>query len=138
MVGLIAAGLLGYYLSQVANQVPTLVYVNGPSLTVIPDKINYHIGEQVHIRIINSGTVPLKFSDSSYGLKITRLDGIIVYSPTSAQIISKLEPKEEKAFVWDQTKSDGGKAYQGRYKIVSSTLESDNFVTKSVTINLLK
>jgi len=139
MVGLVAAGLLGYYLSQIANQVPTLVYENGPSLTIIPDKINYHLGEPVHIRIINSGTIPLTFSDASYGLKITRLDGILVYSPLSAQVISKLDPKEEKTFVWDQTKSDGGKAYQGRYKIVSSTAEDViTSLKKSVTINLLK
>ena len=138
MVGLVAAGLLGYYLSQIANQVPTLVYENGPSLTIIPDKINYHLGEPVHIRIINSGTIPLTFSDASYGLKITRLDGMLVYSPLSAQVISKLDPKEEKTFVWDQTKSDGGKAYQGRYKIVSSTTEDVSASLKSVTINLLK
>ncbi|MFI5416331.1 MAG: hypothetical protein ACHQXJ_03160 [Nitrososphaerales archaeon] len=138
MVGLVAAGLLGCYLSQIANQVPTLVYENGPSLTIIPDKINYHLGEPVHIRIINSGTIPLTFSDASYGLKITRLDGMLVYSPLSAQVISKLDPKEEKTFVWDQTKSDGGKAYQGRYKIVSSTTEDVSASLKSVTINLLK
>ena len=139
MVGLVAAGLLGYYLSQIANQVPTLVYENGPSLAIIPDKINYHLGEPVHIRIINSGTISLTFSDASYGLKITRLDGILVYSPLSAQVISKLDPKEEKTFVWDQTKSDGGKAYQGRYKIVSSTTEDVSaLLKKSVTINLLK
>ena len=139
MVGLVAAGLLGYYLSQIANQVPTLVYENGPSLTIIPDKINYHLGELIHIRIINSGTMPLIFSDTSYGLKITRLDGILVYSPLSAQVISKLEPREEKTFVWDQTKSDGGKTYQGRYKVVSSTTEDVGAsLKKSVTINLLK
>ena len=139
IVGLIAAGFLGYYLSQIANQVPTLVYDNGPSLTIIPDKINYHLGESVHIRIINSGTIPLTFSDASYGLKITRLDGILVYSPLSAQVISKLEPKEEKIFLWDQTKSDGTKAYQGRYKIISSTI-GDVMPTlkQSVSINILK
>ena len=83
--------------------------------------------------------MPLTFSDASYGLKITRLDGILVYSPFSAQVISKLEPKEEKTFLWDQTKSDGGNAYQGRYKIISSTTEdSGAMLKKSVTINLLK
>ena len=139
IVGLVAAGFLGYYLSQIANQVPTLVYEEGPSLTIIPDKINYHLGEPVHIRIINSGTIPLTFSDASYGLKITRLDGILVYSPLSAQVISKLEPKEEKTFLWDQTKSDGAKAYQGRYKITSSTIgDVAPALKQSVSINLLK
>jgi len=139
IVGLVAAGALGLYLSQIANETPTLVYENGPSLTIIPDKINYHLEEPVHIRIINSGTLPLTFSDASYGLKITRLDGILVYSPLSAQVISKLEPKEEKTFLWDQTKSDGTKAYQGRYKIISSATENSGVaLKKSITINLLK
>ena len=139
LVGLISAGLLGIYLSHIANQIPTLVYTNGPSLTIIPEKINYHLGESVHIRIINSGTTPLTFSDASYGLKITRLDGAIVYSPISAQVISKLNPKEEKFFVWDQTKTDGSKIYQGRYNIISSTsFDAGNVLKNSVTINILK
>lgn len=138
MVGLVAAGMLGYYLSQIANEIPTLVYENGPSITIIPDKISYHVGEPVHIRLVNSGNTPLTFSDESYGLKITRLDGILVYSPLSAQVLSKLEPKEEKDFVWDQTKNDGSKTYQGRYKIISSTyLDTGNLLKKSVTINIL-
>jgi hypothetical protein len=139
LVGLVSAGFLGTYLSQVANQIPTLVYESGPSLTIIPEKINYHLGESVQIRIINSGTLPLTFADSSYGFKITRLDGAIVYSPISAQVISKLDPKEEKKFIWDQTKTDGSKIYQGRYEIVSSTsLDSGHILKKSVTINILK
>jgi hypothetical protein len=139
LVGLVAAGLLGVYLSQVANQIPTLVYENGPSLTIIPEKINYHLGEPIHMKIINSGTVPLTFSDSSYGLKIERLDGTIIYFPISTQVISKLNPKEEKSFVWDQTKTDGSKTYQGRYKIVSNTSpDVGNVLEESVTINILK
>jgi uncharacterized membrane protein len=138
VVGLVAAGLLGTYLLQVANQIPILVYENGPSLTIIPEKINYRSGESIHIRIINSGTVPLTFTDSSYGLKITQLDGTVIYSPISAQIVSKLDPKEEKNFVWDQTKADGSKTYQGRYKIISNASSDDgNILQRSITINIL-
>lgn len=139
IVGIVGAGILGTYLSNISNQVPTLVYQSGPSLTVIPEKITYHIGEPVNIRIINSGTVPLTFSDSSYGLKIMGLDGIILYSPVSAQVISTLNSKEEKTFVWDQTKTDGSKIFEGRYKIVSSTSpDAENVLQKSVTINILQ
>lgn len=137
-MGLVAAGLLGTYLLQIADQIPTLVYENGPSLTIIPEKINYRPGEPVHIRIINSGTVPLTFADSSYGLKIAQLDGTIIYSPISIQVASKLDPKEEKDFVWDQTKADGSKTYQGRYKIISSaSLDDGKVIQRSVTINIL-
>jgi hypothetical protein len=138
IVGLVAAGFLGFYLSQVANQIPMLVYTNGPSLTIIPDKINYHPEEPVHIRIINSGTVQLTFADSSYGLKIAQLDGTVIYTPASAQAVSKLAPKEEKDFAWDQIKSDGSKTYQGRYKIISSASSDSGVLQKSVTINILK
>ena len=139
VVGLVAAGMLGVYLSHVANQIPALVYTDGPSLTIIPEKINYHLGEQIRIQVINSGTVPLTFADVSYGLKIAQLDGTIIYSPLSAQVVSKLDPKEEKNFVWDQTKTDGSKTYQGRYKIISSaSSDSGDVLKKSVTINIFK
>lgn len=138
IVGLVSAGLLGSYLLQIANQIPTLVYENGPSLTIIPEKINYRPGELIHIRIINSGTVPLTFEDSSYGLKIVQLDGTTIYSPISTPVVSKLGPKEEKNFVWNQTKNDGSKIYQGRYKIISSaSLDNGNVLQRSVIINIL-
>ncbi len=138
IVGLVAAGMLGIYLSQVANQLPTLVYADGPSLSIIPEKINYHLGEPVRIRVINSGTVPLTFSDASYGLKIAQLDGTVIYTPISVQVVSKLDPKEEKNFVWDQIKIDGSKTYQGRYKIISSASYDSEVLKKSVTINIFK
>ncbi|TLX85188.1 MAG: hypothetical protein E6K98_00805 [Thaumarchaeota archaeon] len=139
VAGVFGAGALGAYLSQIANQTPTLVYESGPSLTVIPEKINYRLGEPVHIRIINSGTIPLTFSDSAYGLRIVGLDGTVIFSPISVQVVSILNPKEEKTFVWDQTKTDGSKIFQGRYKIVSSTLpDSGSVLHKSVTINIFK
>jgi len=139
IVGVVGAGLIGVYLSEIANQAPTLVYENGPSLSIIPEKINYRLGEPVHIRIINSGTVPLTFSDSSYGLKVVGLDGTLIFLPVSAQVVSTLNPKEEKTFVWDQTKTDRSKIFQGRYKIVSSTwADSSNVLKKSVTINIFK
>jgi hypothetical protein len=139
LVGVSGAGILGAYLFDITNQIPTLVYQTGPSLTIIPAKINYHLGEQVHIRIINSGTVPLTFSDSSYGLRILGLDGTIIYYPVSAQVVSILNPKEEKTFVWDQTKTDGSKIFEGRYKIVSSTSpDAINVLKKSVTINIMQ
>lgn len=139
IVGVTGAGILGTYLSNISNQVPILVYQNGPSLTVIPQKITYPLGEPVHIRIINSGTVPITFPDSSYGLRIVGLDGTVIYSPVSAQVVSTLNPKEEKTFVWDQTKTDGTKIFEGRYNIISSTSPiAGNILQKSVTINIMQ
>ena len=139
VLGVIGSGVVGVFFAEIANEAPTLVYVQGPSLSVITEKTNFQLGELVNIRIVNSGTVPLAFSDASYGLKIKQLDGIVLYTPISAQVISVLEPKEEKTFVWNQTKSDGSKVIEGRYKIVSNTdSNSGNVLEKTITINILK
>ena len=139
VLGVIGSGLVGIFFSEIANQPPTLVYVIGPSLSVITEKTNFHLGEPIRIKIVNSGTVPLTFSDASYGLRIKQLDGIILYSPISTQVISVLKPEEEKVLVWNQTKLDGTKIIEGRYNVVSSTdASSGNVLKKSITINILK
>ena len=139
VLGVIGSGLVGIFFSEIANQPPTLVYVLGPSLSVITEKTNFHLGEPIRIKIVNSGTVPLTFSDASYGLRIKQLDGIILYSPISTQVISVLKPEEEKVLVWNQTKLDGTKIIEGRYNVVSSTdASSGNVLKKSITINILK
>lgn len=138
-LGIIGAAMVGIYFTNLANQVSPLVYVNGPSLSILTDKTNFKLGESIKIRIINSGTLSLTFSDSSYGLGVVGLDGRVIFSPASAQVISVLEPKEEKKFIWNQTKSDGDKIIDGRYKIVTKTIASgDNVLEKSITINILK
>lgn len=137
--GIIIAAIFGIFLSSMTDQAPALVYVDGPSLSIITEKINYKIGEDITIKIVNSGTTPLTFSDSSYGLRVIGLDGRILYSPQSKQVISILQPKEEKMFVWDQTKSDGEKVIDGRYKIVSKTMQNNGkMLEKSITINIFK
>ncbi|MGI0082165.1 MAG: hypothetical protein ACREAG_02510 [Nitrosopumilaceae archaeon] len=137
--GVVGAVVIGLFLADMANQSPSLVYVEGSSLSIITEKTNFQLGEEIHIRIINSGSESLTFSDSSYGMKILGLDGRVLYSPPSLQVISVLEPKEEKMFVWDQTKSDGDKIIEGRYQIVSNTIPSgDKVLKKSVMINILK
>jgi hypothetical protein len=139
VLGVVGSGVVGIFFAEIVNQPPILVYVQGPSLSVITEKTNFRLGEPINIKIINSGTVPLTFSDASYGLKIKQLDGIVFYSSLSAQVISVLEPREEKTFVWNQTKSDGSKIIEGRYKIVSNTdSTSGNVLEKSITINILK
>lgn len=139
VLGVIGGGLVGIFFAEIANQPPTLVYVQGPSLSVLTEKTNFRLGDIINIRIVNSGTVPLTFSDSSYGLKIKQLDGIVLYTPVSAKVISVLQPKEEKMFVWNQEKSDGSKIIEGRYKIVSNTdSTSSNVLEKSITINIFK
>jgi len=116
-----------------------LNFVEGSSLTLLTDKIDFDKGEKIKIRIINSGSTPITFSDASYGLRITGLDGRLLYSPISVQVISILEPAEEIIFQWDQIKNDGDPVLEGTYKITSSGLDNDRkTIKKSITINIFK
>jgi len=116
-----------------------LNFLQGPSLSILTEKTDFKKGEIITIRIINSGSVPLTFSDASYGLKISGLDGTLLYSPISVQVISVLEPKEEKSFEWDQIKNDGDPVLEGTYKISSRAMDNlEKTIKKSITINIYK
>lgn len=137
-VGVLAGAIFGIVFVTQKNTIQ-LEFVEGPSISIVTEKLDFQRGENIEIKIINSGTVPLIFSDSSYGLKITGLDGRILYDPVSIQVISTLEPKEEKSFVWDQIKNDGDAILYGTYKISSEGIDdSKNKIKKSITITILK
>jgi len=138
LVGMLAGLTVGFFINSQANH-EQLVFQDGYSISIVTEKIDFELGDQIYIKIINSGTMPLTFSDASYGLRITGLDGILYYSPISSQVISTLEPMEEKTFVWDQKKMDGSNSLEGRYKITVEGFDHENNkVKKSVVINLLK
>jgi len=138
IVGVTAGAILGVFFVDLKNP-NELNFVEGTSLTILTEKTDFEKGEKIQIKIINSGTVPISFSDASYGLIIRGLDGTILYSPISAQVISTLEPKEEKIFEWDQIKNDGDLVLHGTYKITSSGLTiGEKTVKKSITINIFK
>ena len=138
IVGVVAGAILGIFFVDLKNP-NELNFVEGTSLTILTEKTDFEKGEKIQIKIINSGTVPISFSDASYGLIIRGLDGTILYSPISAQVISILEPKEEKIFEWDQIKNDGDLVLHGTYKITSSGLTiGEKTVKKSITINIFK
>jgi len=137
-LGVIASVIFGFifYDFKKPNE---LNFVEGSSLTLLTDKIDFDKGEKIKIRIINSGSTPITFSDASYGLRITGLDGRLLYSPISVQVISILEPAEEIIFQWDQIKNDGDPVLEGTYKITSSGLDIDRkTIKKSITINIFK
>ncbi|MGQ0795429.1 MAG: hypothetical protein ACT4N5_04505 [Nitrosopumilaceae archaeon] len=137
-IGVIISAITGFLLLSASNQSDVLVYVEGPSISILTEKTNFKIGEEIVIKVVNSGSVPLTFSDSSYGLKIIGLDGLLLYSPQSTQMNYTLQPKEEKMFTWNQKKSDGDQIIEGRYKIVTDTIQDGKKIEKSLTINILK
>ena len=137
-VGVLAGFAFGFYLLDMKNT-NQLVFVDGSSISIVTEKSDFKKGEEIKITIINSGTTPLTFSDTSYGLKISGLFGIMMYSPPTSQVITTLKPNEEIVFVWDQMKSDNLPVLEGLYKISSNGIDSmGNKVEKSITINIWK
>ena len=137
-VGMISGLILGL-VAYSQNSHEQLVFEDGSSISILTEKIDFKLGEQISIKIVNSGTVPLTFSDASYGLKVTGMDGVIYYVPVAAHVITKLEPKEEVTFVWNQKRLDNSDSLQGRYKIVVEGFDPENNkVKKSIAINVLK
>ena len=137
-IGMLAGLTLGFFVNYQSNH-EQLVFQEGPSISILTEKIDFELGEHIYIKIVNSGTIPLTFSDTSYGLKVTGLDGVLYYTPMAAQVISILEPKEEKIFVWNQKRMDGSDSLEGIYKIVVEGFDHENNkVKKSIVINVLK
>ena len=94
LIGLVSGPIAGAILYlQDDNQ--QLIFVEGPSVSIVTEKIDFKLKEEIVIKIVNSGTVPLTFNDASYGLRVTGLDGILYYTPVAAQVVSKLESKDE-------------------------------------------
>ena len=138
IVGVLAGGLFGLFFAKIENN-NQLEFVEGSSLSIVTEKTDFDLGEKITIKVINSGTNQLTFSDASYGLQIRGLDGRVLYSPTADQVISILEPKEEKTFVWSQMKNDGDQALAGTYKITTNAMDdAGKTIKKSITINIYK
>lgn len=137
-IGIISGLLFGVYLIDVKNT-SQLVYVEGAGISIVTEKFDFKKGEEIKIKIINTGTVPLTFSDTSYGLRITGLSGILMYTPTSVQVESELKPNDEIDFSWDQIKNDGDDALEGLYKISVKGFDPiGDKVDRSTTVTIWK
>ena len=137
-VGVLAGFTFGFYLLDIKNT-NQLVYVDSSSISIVTEKSDFKKGEEIKITIVNSGTTTLIFPDTSYGLKISGLFGIMMYSPPASQVITTLKPREEIVFIWDQMKKDNVPVLEGLYKISSEGIDSmGNKVEKSISINIWK
>jgi len=139
-IGVVAGLVFGIYLIDVENT-SQLIFVEGSSVSIVTEKSDFKKGEEIKIRIVNSGTTSLSFSDASYGLRITGLSGVLMYSSwiSSEEINSGLDPGEEVSFSWDQIKNDGDVALEGLYKISVNGMDDEgNNVEKSTTITIWK
>ena len=138
VLGVVAGPIFGIFLYEYGVE-EQLVYVDGTSLSIVTEKINFKLGEPILIKIVNSGTDELKFPDASYGLVVKQLDSIPIFSPVSAQVISKLDSHNEISFVWDQMKNNGEPILEGTYKITSKAITLDgSIIEKIVVIHVFK
>tara|TARA_B100001750_G_C15033241_1_gene362875 strand:- start:27 stop:473 length:447 start_codon:yes stop_codon:yes gene_type:complete len=133
VLGVVAGPIFGIILYEYGIE-EQLVYVDGTSLSIVTEKTNFKLGEPISIKIVNSGTDQLKFSDASYGLVIKQLDSIPIFSPVSAQVISKLDSHDEITFVWDQIKNNGDHILEGTYKITSKSITLDGSIIEKIVI----
>lgn len=137
-IGVLAGFTFGFYLLDIKNT-NQLVFVDDSSISIVTEKSDFKKGEEIKITVVNSGTTSLTFSDTSYGLKISGLFGIMMYSPPASQVITTLKPREEIVFIWDQMKNDNVPVLEGLYKISSDGIDfMGNKVEKSITINIWK
>lgn len=135
-VGVLAGFLYGVYLVDFKNT-NQLVYVDGPSISIVTEKSDFKKGEEIKIRIVNSGTTPLEFFNDSYLLRITGLAGMTIYEPN--QKITTLETGKEIEYMWNQTKINGDPALEGLYKLSTKSYTSDGKkIEKSITVNIWK
>jgi len=133
ILGVVAGPIFGIILYEYGVE-DQLVFVDGTSLSIVTEKTNFTLGEPISITIVNSGTDDLRFSDASYGLVIKQLDSIPIFSPASAQVISKLNSHEEVTFVWDQIKNNGDHILEGTYKITSKAITFDESIIEKIII----
>ncbi len=137
-IGVVAGLAFGIYLIDVKNT-NQLIFVEGPSISVVTEKSDFKKGEEIIIQIVNSGTTHLTFFDDSYGLRITGLSGILMFSPDVFGIHTTLDPGDEISFSWNQIKNDGDVALEGLYKISAKGIDNQgNNVEKSTTITIWK
>ncbi len=63
VLGVVAGPIFGIFLYEYGVE-EQLVYVDGTSLSIVTEKINFKLGESMSIKIINSGIDELKFHDA--------------------------------------------------------------------------
>ncbi len=79
-IGVLVGLITGMYMAEIReNLMNAITITEGPSISVIPSKSSYDIGEEIAFRIINTGTVPLQPESGPYGATVTGLSGIVIY-----------------------------------------------------------
>jgi hypothetical protein len=133
VTGVVAAAAMGVYLQGLASQ--SVVFVQGPSISVYAERQYYNLGEPIQIQIINSGTSEISFAEDLPALRIRALDGTMFFSTSFEGL--KLAPKQKHIFEWVQQKNDGSKVIEGRYVVESFAYADNKKLSDSFTLDIL-
>ncbi len=135
--GVAVAAALGVIMSPYARDAAP-VYVEGVSLSLLVESADHGLGEDIHARLINTGSVTVEFADGThYGLEVMLLDGTHVYAAPPQDTAGPLGPRDSVEFTWDQGRPDGTPVHPGTYRIVSEGASGDGEAARaSVTVNI--
>jgi hypothetical protein len=136
VAGVLASGALGVYFMKLHSQEQEIKFVDGPSLSILSDKPDYALGENVTIRLVNSGTTTITFTNDLPSIRIRALDGTTLFSVSFDGLT--LDPTQEYLYEWNQLKNDNAPVLEGRYVVDSYTYENKRELGDSITINILR
>ena len=119
---------------SIVEKVPLLE--DGPSISIVTEKSDFKQGEEVRIKLVNTGTVPLSPRTTSYGLAIYDLSGTFIYPHWTGHAVVELEPHEEVELVWDQIGYYIGQVPEGIYKISAEMYSEQGTAQPSTLVTI--
>ncbi|MDC8438464.1 MAG: hypothetical protein LV468_05620 [Candidatus Nitrosotenuis sp.] len=134
--GIVASASLGTFFITLNMQQQELEFVDGPSVSILADKIDYKLGEKVVITVVNTGTSKISFQAEMPSLRIRALDGTVFFSTSFGDLA--LEPGQQHVFEWNQLKNDNSQILEGRYVIDSFAYGDGEQLGDSATVNVHK
>lgn len=102
---------------------PEPVFVEGYSLTVLTDKLEYNLGEQVRYTIINTGTENAWFNRVTYTSLAEVPSRNTIFSIPESSVL--LQPGEQKSGIWEQVNRLRLLVHPGTYVIEAGEGRSD-------------
>lgn len=136
-IGAASALLLGITI-ELSGDGGALVHTEGPAITLVAESGSHAAGDDILVTLYNSGSVGVDFGGGTYyGIRVTQLDGILVYMPPSDEGSSHLGAGQSAQIVWDQRRAGGEQIHSGIYRILAEgTTVDGSKVADSTTVSI--
>lgn len=89
----------------------------------------YKMSENIILILINNCNYSLILPNSAPWITVD-VDGRIVNSPIALQVITYVEPGEERRWIWNQRDNEGAQVLAGRYYAKLTTINAGTFTTE--------